>query len=216
VHSFGQSDVDLPAASTIKALVLGCTLAGLQDRGSVQPDAATADLLHRMISVSDNDATTTLVDALGGAPALRPCANRFGASAITINPNGWGVTQVPPESFVRILRNLLRVDSTVLDAGWVAYARSLMLSSNIVSGERWGIGAGLPSGSTFWVKDGWWTTGPADFRYPGNRINSIGMIETSRDWWIIAIQGDRYASQQRGIAATELIATSVNRTLDAG
>ncbi|MEO5900356.1 MAG: hypothetical protein ABIR68_09515 [Ilumatobacteraceae bacterium] len=210
VHSFGQHDVDLPAASTVKALVLGCTLAGLQDRGADQPDAATAGLLHRMISISDNDATTTLVDALGGTAALRPCAIRFGAAAITINPNGWGVTQIPPESFVSILRNLLRPGGTVLDARWVDVARSLMLSSNIATGERWGIGAGRPVGSTYWVKDGWWTTAPADFRSPGTRINSIGMIEANSDWWIIAIQGDRYSSQQRGITVTELIARTVN------
>jgi hypothetical protein len=216
VHSFGQNDVDLPAASTVKALVLGCTLAGLQDRGTGQPDAATADLLHRMISVSDNDATTTLVDALGGSAALRPCAMRFGAGAITINPNGWGVTQISPESFVSILRNLLRPGGTVLDAKWVGIARSLMLSSNIAAGERWGIGAGRPAGSTYWVKDGWWTTAPADFRFPGNRINSIGMIESDTDWWIIAIQGDRYSSQARGIAVTELIARTVNQNLAAG
>ena len=215
VHTFGQTDVDLPAASTIKALVLGCTLAALQDRGASQPDPATSELLHRMISISDNTATTTLIDALGGSTALRPCAIRFGATAITINPNGWGVTQVPPESFVRILRNLLRPDSTVLDRRWVDLARTLMLSSNIALGERWGIGAGRPAGSTSWVKDGWWTTGPGDFRYPGNRISSIGMIETADNWWIIAIQGDRYTSQVHGIAITEQIATIVNHNLTA-
>jgi hypothetical protein len=214
IHSFGQQDVSLPAASTIKSLVLGCTLTRFQDHGLAVLDAQTAGLVQRMISVSDNDATTSLVDKLGGLPALKACGSRFGATAITLSPNGWGVTQIPPESLVAILRNLLRPDSTVLDSNWIAQARTYMLSSNIAQGERWGVGAGLPSDATYWVKDGWWTTVPGDFRYPGTRINSVGMVEEGSKWWITAIQGDRYASQAEGIAATELIASTVNNNLE--
>ncbi len=213
VHSLGQADVVLPAASTIKALVLGCTLAGFQDRGIDQLDAVTADLVHQMISVSDNAATTTLVDRLGGLPGLHACGLRFGATSMTMSSAGWGVTQVPPESFVVILRNLLRPESSVLDPRWVAFARATMLSTNISPVERWGIGAGRPPGSSYWVKDGWWTTAPGDFRYPGSRINSVGMIESGSRWWIVAVQGDRYTTQPRGIAVTELIADTINHNL---
>jgi len=115
---------------------------------------------------------------------------------------------------VVILRNLLRPASTVLNDNWIAQARIYLLSSNIAPNERWGVGAGLPNDARYWVKDGWWTTGPGDFRYPGTRINSVGMVEEGSNWWITAIQGDRYVGQAEGIAATELIASTVNHDLE--
>ncbi|MEO5724057.1 MAG: serine hydrolase, partial [Ilumatobacteraceae bacterium] len=213
IHSFGETDVALPTASTIKALVMGCTFARFQDRGRSTLDGSTQALVQAMISVSDNDATTSLVNALGGTSGLLACGRRFGATTMIMSDKGWGVTQISPESFVTILRNVLRPESSVLNAGWVTQARMMMNSSNIAPDERWGVGAGRPAGSTYWVKNGWWTTAPGDFRYPGSRINSVGMVESGNEWWIIAIQGDRYSSQYRGIGATQLIASTVNANL---
>ena len=132
-------------ASIVKLDILE-TLLAQHHRGLSGSDRETAQL---MIEDSDNDAATTLWNAVGGARGIRVFNATAGLvatapSACVVCPGfpwpGWGLTTTIPADQIRLLRE------TVEPGGLLTSAErgySLRLMENVEPGQRWGVSGGV-------------------------------------------------------------------------
>jgi hypothetical protein len=117
-----------PSASVVKAMLM---VAVLRRVGDGRLGSADAELLRRMITVSDNDAASAVYAQVGGA-GLRSVARAAGAKRFAEVGN-WADAQLTAADQARFF---LRIDRLV-PAVHRRYARRLL--SSIVSWQRWGI-----------------------------------------------------------------------------
>lgn len=171
-------------ASTIKLPVaVQATLQG-QERGNMNqcnalpiPTPMTCDQLENaipMIRNSDNSATTTLWRKIGGQPAVQALFNQIAPGATA--GSSWGLSQVTA-------RDLLAVENEVAYPGNLLTPESAAainaLMATVSSGQRWGIGAGVPNGVVFENKNGWLDDASTNNRFSGSSswtVNSVGHV----------------------------------------
>lgn len=130
------------------------------------------ELLQLMITESDNDATTSLYNYLGGVDALVAAHQRYGLQDTTPDAQGrWGVGwSSAPDQFI-LTDQALFTDRGVLDAEQVDLSRELM--GGVIEEQAWGISAAAKEGETVWIKNGWDVESQLDGLWV---VNSIGVL----------------------------------------
>ena len=201
-------------ASTVKAEIMGALFLSWQDQGltSMQPD--TEALVTAMIEESDNAATQALYDDLGGGYVLQDYGRRLGMQTTDNISYGWGGDVTTPDDQLRLLRTLL-LGGGALNANWVAQARHFM--GSVVPSEDWGVNTGVPTGSTVWLKNGWYFNDGSDWGpAPAWRVNSIGAVELPNGRsYLIAVYGNEWDTMEEGQSDIGTISDRVASVLSA-
>lgn len=224
----------VPAASTIKVLVLIAALRAVQaGRFGLDEDVplpapadrlggfgvlreltsvrqmSLRDLLTLMIVISDNTATNAVID-LVGHPALKHCATDIGCIRTAVHRRLADHPPAQPENLTcaadqaRILHRLARAEA--LPADLTEYALEVLSRQQV----RDRLPALLPDGASCWNKTG---------EQPGLR-HDVGLIGSSgRPEVVIAVVVDQLADPRsrgnRGGPACEFIATLAAKAYEA-
>jgi hypothetical protein len=139
-----RGDVHYRSASLVKAMFLVAYLNRIPGRALTEADR---DLLHPMITRSDNDAATR-VRSITGPGRVYGVAKRAGMTRFVLKQR-WGDTLVTAADQARFFA---RIDRLVTERHR-AYARGLLAA--IIEPQRWGIPRAAPSGWRVYFKGGW-------------------------------------------------------------
>jgi len=199
----GSSHFD--SASVVKVTILGAVLRKALDQHRYLTNNETS-LLRAMITMSDNNAASTLWARLGHA-YLQHFLNLAGMRQTVLGPGGyWGLTQITAHDEMLLLR-LLDTSNSVLSNASRAYALGLM--AQVVSAQRWGVPAGAPRGVVVHVKNGWLPRATH-----GWRIHSIGSFTWSKGWYSIVVLSQDNPTMSYGVTTVEAIARVIHRDLN--
>jgi beta-lactamase class A len=202
-------NVQEDSASIVKVDIMAALLA----RSSASNDPLSADdqdLLTSMIELSDNASATTLWNAVGGAPALKAFDQDVGMTQTTPSTclvcagfawPGWGLTKTTAKDQLTLL-GLLVFPNTVV--GSTERTDALNLMENVTSSERWGVTAGVPTGVTVALKNGWVPLPDSLWQ-----VDSIGWIDGDGRDYLLAVLSDGNPSEDYGIATDSDVASSV-------
>jgi hypothetical protein len=169
-------------------------------------------LAHQMIEDSDNNAATSLWDAVGGSAGIRTYNAQAGLSRTTPStcvqcPNfpwpGWGLTTTTPEDQITLLRRVVQAGGP-LDATARSYALSLL--ENVTDSQRWGVSGGVPAGVTVALKNGWL---PLDAANQDWQINSVGWVNGGGRDYLLAMLSTGNPSEQYGIDTLDSVGSMV-------
>jgi beta-lactamase class A len=153
-------------------------------------------LLVPMIEDSDNEAASDIWNQLGRGRGITPYLRKFGMNhTVMRNDSMWGLTQTNVLDQVTLLK-LLAYHNQLIDDAHRAYALNLM--EHVTSWQRWGVSAGVPSGTTVALKNGW-----SPYTWNNWRINSIGYINGHGHNYVIAVMTFNNPSEQYGIDTVE-------------
>ncbi|KAA6212499.1 hypothetical protein CP973_24215 [Streptomyces albofaciens JCM 4342] len=153
-----DADKQYDSASVVKTVILGALL---YEKGGTLTGTEDA-LARKMITVSDNAATTTLWRQLSDLTdpkkpdpvKVQKFLDKAGMRDTVLDKEGnWGLTQVTAADQDKLLRLLSGDDDSVLRAGARSYALGLM--RQVQSDQRWGATAGAPADAVIQVKNGW-------------------------------------------------------------
>ncbi|GAA0980030.1 hypothetical protein GCM10009555_045840 [Acrocarpospora macrocephala] len=195
-------------ASIVKVDILAALLLRAQ-RDSRSITATERNLAKLMITLSDNDAATTLWNQIGGAPGLATANRKLGLRDTTPGPGGyWGSTTTGAADQIRILRSLTSKTSP-LNAESRRYILGLM--ADVAPAQAWGISAAAGNDDTTAVKNGWLSRTADGGRWT---INSIGRIHGDGHDYLIAVISRRNSSMADGIATVEHIAELAIKALN--
>jgi beta-lactamase class A len=162
------------------------------------------DLAARMIQKSDNAAASALWRQIGGGKGLAAYNRAAGLQHTTPGRGSyWGLT-VTSASDQRRLVALVSTHNTVVADSSRRYLTGLM--THVVSSQRWGVSAGVPSAATVALKNGWL---PVRGNYRDWQINSVGFVRGQGRRYDIAVLSGHNPSQRYGIATVEKISSMV-------
>lgn len=157
-------------------------------------------LAAKMIQKSDNAAASALWRQIGGGTGLAAYNRAAGLQHTTPGRGGyWGLT-VTSASDQRRLVALVSTHNTVLADSSRRYLTGLM--THVVSSQRWGVSAGVPSTATVALKNGWL---PVHSNYRDWQVNSIGFVRGQGRSYDIVVLSRHNPSQRYGIATAEKI-----------
>ena len=207
---FGQGQPQ-DEASVVKLDVLE-TLLAERGRSGTELSASDRTLAAQMIEDSDNDAATSLWDAVGGASGIRSF-NTSAGLADTVPSScvncpgfpwpGWGLTTTIPGDQLTLLRTLVEPNSLLTNPER-SYALSLM--ENVTPDQRWGVSGGVPAQATVALKNGWLPLNSANNNW---QINSVGWISGSGRDYLIAVLTTGNPTEQYGIDTIDQLAAMV-------
>jgi hypothetical protein len=186
-------------ASIVKADILAALLLSTQRRDSdFSQDARSLAL--EMIELSDNDAASSLWDAIGGAGGLVAADRELGLRQTVPDPEGyWGLTATTVTDQLRLLANLTSSRSPLT----VASRRyELSLLRHVDPAQDWGVTAAADPGTRPAVKNGWLPIDPEGTWI----VNSIGVVSHSGHQLLIAVLSAGQPSLGAGIAQVEALA----------
>jgi beta-lactamase class A len=193
------------SASVVKVTILSALLRKLQQEHRSLTEEQR-ELATQMITVSDNDAATTLWNETGRT-ALQHFLDLAGMNETYLGPGGyWGLTQITAHDEMTLLQ-LLTSKNTVLTTASRDYVLGLM--ARVVSYERWGVPAGAPTDLTVHVKNGWLPQPTL-----GWRINSIGSFSGHGADYMIVVLTDNNPTMAYGVDTVQAIAEVINRALN--
>ncbi|MGH3156084.1 MAG: serine hydrolase [Streptosporangiaceae bacterium] len=208
--SLGQGSPQAEA-SIVKVDILATLLAERGNSGTSLPDGDRS-LAAQMIEDSDNDAATSLWNAVGGAARIRAFNTEAGLARTTPSScvdcpgfpwPGWGLTTTVPTDQLALLRALVGPRPPLTSADG-EYALSLMES--VTPSQRWGVSAGIPSGVTVALKNGWLPLNNAGTDW---QINSIGWISGRGRDYLMAALSTANPDEQYGIDTISRLGTMV-------
>jgi D-alanyl-D-alanine dipeptidase len=169
-------------ASVVKAMLL---TAYLRKIGNRMPSESDRAVLHPMITVSSNDAASTIYYRVGDA-ALFDLAKRAGMTQFSI-AGFWANAHFSAEDQARFMN---RIDRLIPKASR-AYARTLL--SSIVDYQRWGFSRySLARGFKTFFKGGWRGTGA------GQLVHEVALFERGPLRISMAVLTDGNPSQAYG------------------
>jgi beta-lactamase class A len=150
---------------------------------------------------SDGDAQT-LWNQIGGSSAVGAYDASAGLTATDLNTQGyWGESTTSAADQIRLLDEL--VWPGLLSQASRSYELELM--ENIEPDQDWGVSAGVPSGVSVALKNGWVPlSSDSDWE-----INSIGRIRGDGRDYLIAVLTAHDPSQAYGIATIQGISPLV-------
>lgn len=137
-------DVQRPAASVFKAMLLVTYLRAARDRPLGAGDRA---LLSPMVRRSDNATASQVRNLVGNAAVVR-FARRVGMTRFAL-ASIWGLSRITARDQARFFLDLDRF----VPARHRAYA--LRLLRTIVPSQRWGLAQAIPEGWRLYFKGGW-------------------------------------------------------------
>jgi len=197
----------IDSASVVKVTILGALLRKLQEEHRSLTEEQR-ELATEMITVSDNDAASTLWEETG-RPSLQHFLNLAGMNETQRGPGGyWGLTQITAHDELTLL-GLLTSKNAVLSAASCSYVLNLM--ARVIPSERWGVPAGAPADVTVHVKNGWLPQ-PTH----GWRINRIGSFSGyGRNYMIVVLTWDN-PTMTYGVDTVQDVAEVINHDLNPG
>jgi beta-lactamase class A len=193
------------AASIAKLSILEDLLWHNQQQGT---SGLTADQMANaqpMIENSDDNAATTLYDQIGEGDELNNIFKQIGTASTSDGPH-WGLTQTTAPDQLKVI-NEIAYPGKLFTAASAKVADNLM--NNIESDQRWGVTAGVPTGVTVELKDGW-----LDYNQGWN-VNSVGHVHGDGDDYTIAVLTDNNKSEQDGINTVQQLSAITWNTLNA-
>jgi beta-lactamase class A len=198
-------------ASIVKLNILEALYA--QHRtGSGQLSSSDTSLAESMMEDSDNDAATSLWDAVGGSSQIASFNTSAGLthtepSSCVQCPGfpwpGWGLSTTTPADQLALLRELIK-PSTLLTAGQRDSALKLM--ENVAPSQRWGVSGGVPSEATVALKDGWLPLNEDNTNW---QVNSIGWVSGRGRDYLMAVLTTGNPDEQYGIDTINQLSTLV-------
>ncbi|MEV5594271.1 serine hydrolase [Streptomyces sp. NPDC052496] len=200
-----DADRQYDSASVVKVVVLGTLLRQAQEEQRI----LTADekkLAEKMITRSDNDATTTLWKR-AGLGRINSFLSLAGMHNTVPDTEGyWGLTQINAADQLTLLR-LLTSDNSVLTPSSRAYALDLM--NRVIPEQRWGVPAGAPAGAKVHVKNGWLQRSAG-----GWRVHSVGAFTgQGHDYGLVVLTAD-HPGMPAGVKVIENVARTVHQELN--
>ncbi|BCB77214.1 serine hydrolase [Phytohabitans flavus] len=191
-------------ASIVKVDILAALLLDDDTLTSTQRAQAT-----EMITVSDNDAASSLFRTVGGVSGLNKANATFGMKETKAN-SAWGITTTTAADQVRLLQSITSDDGPLSTAGTKFVLR---LMTEVVDEQRWGVPAAAPAkASGVWVKNGWVQVSADDNLWV---VNSIGRIAEDGHDWLMAVLSDHHATQEKGIEIVEQAAATALKSMRA-
>ncbi|WP_430791041.1 serine hydrolase [Actinoplanes sp. G11-F43] len=192
-------------ASVVKVQVMTCLLLTAQDddRKLTSSELSRAKL---MIRISDNNATTSLYQQLGGRTAITDCNKRLGLKS-TVVKSSWGLTQTTVDDQMRLLTELVD-DESPLNAKSRKIAFELM--NEVDKGQQWGISAAAKKGEDFTIKNGWLPRSTENQRWI---INSVGRISDDGIDVSIAVLSHGHATELAGRKVVQTVAKMTRKYL---
>lgn len=198
-------------ASIVKLNILE-TLYAQHRTGSGELSASDTSLAETMMEDSDNDAATSLWDAVGGSPEISSFNTSAGLthtepSSCVQCPDfpwpGWGLSTTTPTDQLALLRELIRPSTLLTDA---QRDSALQLMENVAPSQRWGVSGGVPSEAKVALKDGWLPLNEGNTNW---QINSIGWVSGSGRDYLMAVLTTGNPSEQYGIDTINQLSTLV-------
>ncbi len=155
-----------------------------------------------MIEQSDNDAASTLYDAIGGADGLDEANQAFGLTGTTAGQDGyWGLTTTTPADQLRLLQVIFGQDSP-LDTEAQTYLQQLM--GQISADQDWGVSAAATADGDWKLKNGWLARSTDELW----TVNSIGRVTHDGRDVLVAVLSDGNSTQETGISLVESVAVA--------
>lgn len=199
----------LTTASVIKAQFLAGVLLRAQDerRGVTTWER---DRIAPMVSLSHNPPASDLFVSLGGAPAQERLDARFGLTATT-STSRWGLTTSTAEDRTRLAAALLHGGGPLGPEGREQAWRAM---TAVHPTQQWGISAGVPSGWTVALKNGFFPTSGT----PRWRIGSTGFVrdDANGSGYAITVMTDQSPDHEAGQRLVELVSRHVAASLAGG
>jgi beta-lactamase class A len=195
-------------ASIVKLDILETLLAQHHADGAALSQQE-ALLTQTMIEDSDNDAATSLWDAVGGARGIRSYNTAVGLASTTPSTcvdcpgfpwPGWGLTTTTPADQISLLLQLVRPNAHLTSAQR-DYALGLM--ENVTESQRWGVSGGVPATAKVALKNGWLPLTGTDENW---QINSIGWISGGGRSYLAAVLTTGNPTEQYGIDTINALA----------
>ena len=200
-------------ASVVKLDILE-TLFAQEGGGPTGLPPADQSLAQEMMEDSDNDAATSLWNAVGGPGRIQSFNAAAGLtdtapSSCVACPGfawpGWGLTTTTPADQIVLLRELIKPSTLLTDA---QRQDALQLMENVAPSQRWGVTGGVPQQATVALKNGWLPLNSAGTDW---QINSIGWISGSGRDYLMAVLTTGNPDEQYGIDTISQLSATVWR-----
>lgn len=194
-------------ASIIKVAVLANLLNNHEDNNtSLSADEQT--LAHDMITLSDNQATTTLLNTYqGGYTAPNRLFNQLGMTHTKMSTAAWGLSTTTATDQTKLLNVLAYGTKSPLDQADRNYVLQLM--ANVAPDQAWGMSSELADNAQVELKNGWLELDT------GWVVNTIGHVKTENSNYTIAVLTNGNATQDQGIDLIESLAAVTVKQLNA-
>ena len=195
----------LTTASVIKAGVLGAVLLEAQDDGRGLTEWERARI-RPMIQLSHNNPyVSDLYSHVGGVSGMDRADRRWGATSTT-NTAAYGATWTTALDRTRISLRMLHGGGPLAPAG---RAEAWRYMTSVHPTQRWGISAGVPSGWSVALKNGFYPV-----RGYGWRVGSTGFVrQGASGGYAITILTDGGGSQAQGMRLVERVSRRVAAVL---
>ncbi|MHA5048772.1 serine hydrolase [Streptomyces sp. SD15] len=192
------------SASIVKVTVLATLLWDAKKHNryltSREQSLATA-----MITKSDNASTSTLWKQLG-VTKVKGFLTAAGMTQTKPGANGyWGLTQITVRDEQKLLQ-LITAKNSVLSDNSRAYILKLM--GQVISSQRWGTPAGVPSGVSVHVKNGWLSRSTH-----GWRVHSVGTFKGGGHDYMITVLTHGNSTMNYGITTIQGVAKAIHKDL---
>lgn len=194
-------------ASIVKAQILACMLLRAQDQKR-SPSSAELKLADPMITVSDNDATTSLFKRLGGRESVDKCNKRLGLTQTAVDDR-WGFTRTTATDQVRLLSEFADTSGPL---NTNARKTAFTLMNTVEKDQSWGTPAIAKPGETTTVKNGWDTRSSEGGLWVVNTIGRITSTDNTTDV-SVAVLSHKNTTREEGIALVEKVAQLTRQQL---
>jgi len=192
-------------ASIVKVSILGNLLRQHAENGtSLSP--YEDELAKAMITNSDNDAATALLEAQGTYAAPDTLFDKLGMHDSQMDTDAWGFSTTSALDQVTLLKNIF-YKSNVFTAGTQEYMQQLM--NEVAVDQSWGVTAGVGSDGQIQLKNGW-----LDDEDGSWIINSIGHVSTNNTDYVIAVLTEENDTESDGISLIEQLSKATYQTLN--
>lgn len=195
------------SASTVKATILAALLRKAHEQGRSLTSKERTEAWY-MITQSDNNAATYLWNDVGMS-WLQHFLNLAKMTHTILGRSGyWGLTEETAYD-ESLLLHLLVTKNSVLTGTERSY--ELYLMAHVVSYQRWGTPAGVPTSYTVHVKDGWLPVSGY-----GWFINSLGAFTKTGHTYTMDVLTDHNGTMAYGVKTVEDIAVAMNHDINSG
>jgi beta-lactamase class A len=178
-----------PTASVAKVTAAATLWLDKQSKGEAALNDDENNLETKMLTESDNQATTDILNRMGGVSSMNNTLNVMGMGS-TATDWSWGLTTTTGADQVALL-NKIFYGGGALDDNSRADIQNKMY--NVVGSQRWGISAGTQAGDAVAIKNGWLPYGGY-----GWIVNSIGHVSGANSDYTIAIMTNGNVSMAAG------------------
>ena len=196
-----HNELRLTTASVIKGAVLGAVLLKAQDQGRGLTEWERARIRPMITYSHNNPYVSDLYAHVGGVAGMDRADRRWGARSTT-NSSAYGATWTTAADRTRISLGMLHGGGPLKPAG-VSEAWRAMTAVHPT--QRWGISAGVPSGWSVALKNGFYP-----MRGYGWRVGSTGFVrQGTRGGYAVTVLTDKASSQVQGMRLVEAVSRRV-------